>query len=164
MSNLMQPLRDEHRELLPSVEALRTTADTIGAVPVPELRRKVAEAHEFLAHHLLPHAGVEEAALYPTVEQVMGCPDATATMRRDHVEIERLTHDLATIHTELSDRDELPDEALGELRRVVYGLYALVTVHFAKEEEVYIPLLEAGLNEQQATELFTRMHDHHHSH
>jgi len=30
-------------------------------------------------------------------------------MRRDHLEVERFTRDLATIHTELSDRDGLPD-------------------------------------------------------
>lgn len=161
MSMLMQPLRDEHRDLLPSVEALRTTADAVGAVPLAELRRHVAEAHAFLAHHLLPHAAVEEAVLYPSAEQVMGCPDATATMRRDHVEIERYTRDLATIHTELSDLDTLPDEALGEIRHVVYGLHALITAHFAKEEEIYVPLLETGLTEQQATELFARMHAHH---
>lgn len=161
MSKLMQPLRDEHHELLPSIEALRATADAVGTVPLPELRRHVAEAHEFLAHHLLPHAAVEEAVLYPTVEQVMGCPDATATMRRDHLEIERLTRDLATIHTELSDRDTLPDEALVEIRRVIYGLHALIAVHFAKEEEIYVPILETGLTEQQATDLFARMHAHH---
>lgn len=161
MSNRMQPLRDEHQELLPSVQALRVTADAIGDAPLPELRRHLADAHEFLAHHLLPHAAVEEAVLYPTVEKVMACPDATATMRRDHVEIESLTRDLATINAELADRDAVPDGALGELRRIVYGLHALVTVHFAKEEEVYVPLLEAGLDERQATELFARMHGHH---
>jgi iron-sulfur cluster repair protein YtfE (RIC family) len=157
----MQPLRDEHRELLPNVHALRAAADAVGVVPVPELRRHIAQAHEFLAHHLLPHAAVEEAVLYPAVEQVMGCPGATATMRRDHLEIERLTRDLATIDTELSDRDTLPDEALGEIRRIVYGLHALIAVHFAKEEEIYLPLLEDGLTEHEAAELLDRMHAHH---
>jgi hypothetical protein len=44
MSELMQPLRDEHHEPLPSIDALRATADAIGAVPLPELRRHIAEA------------------------------------------------------------------------------------------------------------------------
>jgi iron-sulfur cluster repair protein YtfE (RIC family) len=161
MTKLMQPLHDEHHDLLPSVEALRATADAVGTASLPELRRHVAEAHEFLAHHLLPHAAVEEAVLYPTVERVMGCPDATATMRRDHTEIQRYTRDLATVHTELSDRDALPDEALGEIRRVVYGLYALISAHFAKEEEIYVPILETGLTEQEAAQLFADMHAHH---
>lgn len=54
MPNLMQPLRDEHRELLPNVHALRAAADAVGVVPMPELRRHIARAHEFLAHQLLP--------------------------------------------------------------------------------------------------------------
>lgn len=91
----------------------------------------------------------------------MGCANATETMRRDHLEIERLTRDLATIHTEMSDRDALPEEAFGEIRRILYGLHALVTVHFAKEEEIYLPVLENGLTEHQAADLFERMYARH---
>lgn len=164
MTTLMQPLHDEHHELLPYVEALRTTADAVGTGPVPELRRHIAEAHEFLTQHLLPHAATEEAVLYPAVERVMDCPGATATMRRDHLEIERYTRDLATIHTELSDRDALPEAALGEIRRVLYGLYALVTAHFAKEEADYIPVLAERLTAHEAATLLGRMHDPHAGH
>lgn len=161
MTTLMQPIRDEHHELYPSIVALRAAADAVGTATMPELRRHVAVAHEFLAHHLLPHAAAEDAVLYPAVEEVMGCKGATATMQRDHVEVERLTRDLATIHTELSDRDSLPEEAYGEIRRVLYGLYAIVSLHFAKEEEVYVSLLEDGLTEHEAEALFHRMHTAH---
>ncbi len=164
MSTLMQPLHDEHHELLPYVEALRTAADAVGTAPVPELRRHIAEAHEFLTQHLLPHAATEEAVLYPAVERVMDCDGATVTMRHDHLEIEQFTRDLATIHTELSDRDALPDAALGEIRRVLYGIYTLVTAHFAKEEADYLPLLEARLTEHEAGSLLARMHEHHPGH
>jgi iron-sulfur cluster repair protein YtfE (RIC family) len=42
-------------------------------------------------------------------------------------------------------------EALGEtettdiarLQELLYGLHALITVHFEKEEEIYLPLLDA---------------------
>ena len=43
------------------------------------------------------------------------------------------------------------------LRRVLYGLYALVKVHFAKEEEVYLPLLDARLLPDEAGALFAAM-------
>lgn len=164
MTTPLQPLHDEHQELLPHVEALRTAADAVGTATVPELRRHIAEAHEFLTQHLLPHAAIEEAILYPAVERVMDCTGATTTMRRDHLEVERLTRDLATIHTELSDRDRLPDAALGEIRRVLYGLYALVTAHFVKEEADYVPVLEARLTEHEAAALIARMHEQHTGH
>jgi len=38
------------------------------------------------------------------------------------------------------------------LRRVLYGLYAVVTVHFAKEEEVYLPILDARLTREEAAQ------------
>ena len=31
------------------------------------------------------------------------------------------------------------------LRRVLYGLYAIIKLHLAKEEEIYFPILEARL-------------------
>jgi hypothetical protein len=69
MTTLMQPLHDEHHELLPYVEALRAAADAVGTATLPELRRHIAEAHEFLTQLLLPHAATEEAVLYPAVER-----------------------------------------------------------------------------------------------
>ncbi|HLE45226.1 MAG TPA: hypothetical protein VJB36_14540 [Methylomirabilota bacterium] len=43
-----QPLRDEHKELIPHIEALRSVADTVGYVPVEVVRHGVDEAYEFL--------------------------------------------------------------------------------------------------------------------
>ena len=85
-----QPLRDEHRELRPHVDDLREVADLVGEVPADTLAARLREASAFLHEHLLRHARAEEAALYPAVERVLGAPGATATMRRDHVEVARL--------------------------------------------------------------------------
>ena len=54
MTTLTQPLKDEHKELLPYIERLQTVADSIGEAPIGSLRRGIDEAYEFLAHHLLP--------------------------------------------------------------------------------------------------------------
>ena len=86
-----QPLREEHKELLPHIEQLRAAADQVGEAPTEDVRRAVDGAHNFLVSHLIPHAEAEDAALYPVVARFLGAPDATATMRRDHVEIGRLT-------------------------------------------------------------------------
>ena len=40
---------------------------------------------------------------------------------------------------------------------MLYGLYTLVKVHFAKEEEIYLPLLDARLTAAEAREMFLAM-------
>jgi hypothetical protein len=40
---------------------------------------------------------------------------------------------------------------------VLYGLYAVVKIHFAKEEEVYLPILDARLTADEAHQLFEAM-------
>ncbi len=156
MSTLTQPLRDEHKELFPHIEQLRKVADMIGDVPAPTLVPAIDEVYDFLAHHLIPHAQAEDRALYPVVGQVMGAPEAPDTMRRDHVEVGQLVQELRSIRAQLST-DDLTDAQAKALRRVLYGLYTLVKVHFAKEEEVYLPILDARLGLEAAREMFEAM-------
>jgi len=156
MANITQPLRDEHSELLPEVETLRIAAEAAGSAPPPELQGRVDDAYGFLAHHLIPHAQAEERALYPVVGRAMGAPEATATMSRDHVEVGRLTEELAVLRGALA-AGHVGQAETRNLRRVLYGLYALVRLHFAKEEEVYLPILDARLTAEEAAEMFETM-------
>ncbi len=157
MATITQPLRDEHKELIPHIETLRSVADSVGQVAVTELRRGVDEAYAFLARHLIPHAKAEEQALYPVVGKVMGAPEATATMKHDLVAVGELTQELAALRSRLTGPTLTASEA-NDLRRVLYGLYTLVKVHFAKEEEDYLPLLDARLTPDEAEEMFAVMH------
>jgi hypothetical protein len=68
-----------------------------------------------------------------------------------------LTHELGGLRDRLAASSAVPNELARELRRVLYGLYALVKVHFAKEEEIYLPLLDARLTAPEATRLFGQM-------
>ena len=150
----LQSLREEHRDLLPHIERLRDLADHAGDLESGELARRIAEAHDFLTGHLLRHARAEERVLYPEVGRVLGAAQATATMSRDHVEVERLTGELGELR-------DLPAYTAGHrrtLQRVLYGLYALAGVHFAKEEEVYLPLLEDRLSQEDADGMIAAMH------
>jgi iron-sulfur cluster repair protein YtfE (RIC family) len=116
-----------------------------------EIRNGVKEVYEFLAYHLIPHAQAEDVALYPAVQKVLGSPDSTRTMTRDHVEVGRYIEQLAELQQELAPRN------FKALQRILYGLYALVKVHFAKEEEVYLPILEARLTPDEAKAMFEAM-------
>ena len=126
----------------------------------------VDDSYEFLSDGLIPHARAEEAALYPVVQRVTGAPELTTTMVRDHVEIGALTAELAALRQRLGTTIELDDNFANGLRRVLYGLHHLVKVHFAKEEEVYLPILEAHLTEAEARQMFVDMHaaSQHHEH
>ncbi len=157
MATLTQPLRDEHKELYPHIESLRRAADAVGQADTATLRHEVDETYAFLTHHLIPHATAEDQALYPVVARVMGAPEATATMRRDHVAVSALTDELAALRSRLTGQTLAASEA-NDLRRVLYGLYTLVSVHFAKEEEVYLPLLDARLTPDEAAAMFAAMH------
>jgi iron-sulfur cluster repair protein YtfE (RIC family) len=67
MKTLTQPLRDEHKELLPHIERIREVADNIPEAALDDINASVTEVYEFLTYHLLPHAQAEDAALYPVV-------------------------------------------------------------------------------------------------
>ena len=151
MNTLTQPLRDEHKELIPHIEQILEVANSLPDASLEQVRAGVTNVYEFLAYHLIPHAQAEEAALYPTVQRVLGSPEATQTMSRDHVEIVRYVDELGGLLSSLSARD------FKALQRVLYGLYALVKVHFAKEEEVYLPILDVRLSLEDAREMFDAM-------
>ncbi|HKJ00087.1 MAG TPA: hemerythrin domain-containing protein [bacterium] len=152
MASVIQTLRDEHAQLLPHLEHVLALADAIEPGSNAALIERVGAVHGFLTSHLLDHAYVEEQALYPTVGRTLGAPEATATMSRDHVEIGRLIDELSELRREIEGGAITPAQAQS-LRRVLYGLYAIVKLHFAKEEEVYLKLLEERLSPSQARDL-----------
>jgi len=153
---ITEPIRIEHRELLPKIEALRQAANAIGTIPDSELSSLIKSNVHFLRHHLVPHAEAEDKVLYPAIATIMGASDATKTMSHDHIAIVQLTDRLESLQG-TADHNALRD--------TLYGLYHLVKVHFDKEEEIYLPLLDDNLTEDQAEKLFADMeHAGHHSH
>src|SRR5206468_8890533 len=124
---------------------LRKVAESIGSASTEALQDVVGQAYIFLIHQLIPQAQAEEQVLYPTVGRLLRALEATDTMSRDHLEVIRLTEELEALrlhlfYAPLSESDEKA------LRRVLYGLYAITKLHLAKEEEIYLPLLEARLD------------------
>ena len=156
MATLPQGVRDEHRELLARSELLRTVADSIGTVSMESIREGVGQAYTFLIHQLIPHAQAEELVLYPTVGRLLRAVEATETMSRDHLEVIRLTEELEALRLHLfyTPVSEVDEQAL---RRVLYGLYAIIKLHLAKEEEIYLPILEVRLPASEVDGLVAAM-------
>jgi iron-sulfur cluster repair protein YtfE (RIC family) len=147
------PLRTRHRELVEQIEELRVAAAGAADLDRNAVLQRVTRALSFLESGLAPHARSEEEELYPMVERVLGTPAATATMRRDHVEIARMTDALRFLEARL--RHNPTRDTIEALRRLLYGLYAVVMLHFAKEEELYLPLLDREL-EMETAEMLAR--------
>ena len=153
---ITEPLHEEHQRLLPHVQELRELADAVGDAPPAILHEGIERAHLFVTQHLLPHAEAEDRVLYPAVARLMGAPEATRTMSRDHLAIFRMGSELDELRGALQANP--PSEGqLKALRRVLYGLYAVVKLHFAKEEELYLPLLEARLDGREMSALLDAM-------
>jgi hypothetical protein len=72
---------------------------------------------------------------------VLGGTDPTATMSRAHAEIAHLIRRLGVLLTELDPRGPDDDDLL-ELRRLLYGLHAILVLHFAQEDEGYLSLVD----------------------
>ena len=125
-------LRAEHDAVLPVVEQIRSVADGLSTRdcdldPVRTLLDR-------LEGELLPHERADEALLVPLVARALGGTDATAAMSRTHAEIEHQVSRLRRLLTGL-DNDTVQPEDVVELRRLLYGLYAVLRLHNAQEEE-----------------------------
>jgi hypothetical protein len=113
------------------VDQLRAAAGGVTEVAPEERKEIVGRALEFLRNTLVPHAEWEEQILYTAVGELLGDARATASMSRDHVAIQGMIEALA--ETDLGD--------VARLQELLYGLHALIRVHFEEEEELYLPLL-----------------------
>ncbi|WP_431963788.1 hemerythrin domain-containing protein [Actinacidiphila sp. bgisy160] len=116
-------------------------------------------SYTFLSRQLIPHAVAEDKVLYKKVDSLIGgngSTRATDTMRRDHIEVETLTDKLGELDENLRQGTPSPAQER-QLRRVLYSLNGIVSLHFAKEDEVYLPLLDQKLTAAQAQQMFEQM-------
>jgi hypothetical protein len=72
----------------------------------------------------------------------MGGEDPMSSMARAHIEISHLTRVYEQLLAELPPSGPASDD-LVDLRRVLYGLHAILRLHFAQEEEAYAWLSSA---------------------
>lgn len=139
---LVDRFNDEHRILLPEVDLLQKAGDAIGVITDAEALALALQAHRWLVEKLHPHEEAEGSLLYPMLARVLGGTDRTSTMSRSHLEIDSLTRQLGVFLEEIGDPPE-PGE-IAEIRRILYGLHAVLVLHFAQEDENYLSLSGAA--------------------
>ena len=139
-------LRAEHDAVLPLIEKIRSSADGLSTrscdlAPVRGLLDR-------LEGELLPHERADEELLLPLLGRALGGTEATAALSRTHAEIEHQVRKLRMLLVGL-DRENTQPEDVVELRRLLYGLYAVLRLHNAQEEEGAFSLVPAGVGNAQ---------------
>ncbi len=144
---LLRRFAAEHDELRDTLGLLRASADKLASGPDAAALESLTAAHTLLTERILPHERAEEAQLYPALARPLGSGEATATMSRTHAEIQRLA-DRVAIHLALAQSaGAIQHEQVDDLLACLYGLYALLRLHFVQEEESYFTLAEDDAND-----------------
>jgi hypothetical protein len=151
-----EAFRAEHAQLLVHIDHLAEAARRMPGLGAPEREALRGRVLGFLRGTLVPHAQAEEAVLYPEWAALVGHPDAAAPMVHDHEAI--------VARIDRLERADVGDVDL--LQELLYGLYALIGVHFRKEEDIQLAAFDAAPAEVTARVL-ARMEaaaGHAHSH
>jgi heavy metal translocating P-type ATPase len=135
-TDVAERFRAEHREFAPELQRVRATADRLGTLPPDEVRRELEAVRWFLVERLPQHEEEEEAAVYPVVAKLLGGEDPMSSMARAHIEISHLVRVYRQLLEDLPADGPTPEDLM-DLRRVLYGLHAILRLHFAQEEEAY---------------------------
>ena len=159
-------LYDQHRAVAPLVDQVRGVADALSTADGDRAAavRSVRTLVEQLENRLLPHERAEDTELLPIVARAMGGTDPTGAFSRTHSEIAHYVSRLRRILTDLEPGEDAkaPDmknvdvkdldgkdidarrvdaEDVVEIRRLLYGLHAILRLHNAQEEEGIFSLL-----------------------
>jgi iron-sulfur cluster repair protein YtfE (RIC family) len=129
-----EPFRHEHEELLEHIEHLAQAAREMPRLAEQERSALRDRILGFLRGTLMPHAKAEEDILYPEWAALLGFADAAVPMVHDHEAI--------VARVEALERAEPAD--VDQLQELLYGLYALISVHFRKEEDLQLPAFDAA--------------------
>uniref|UniRef100_UPI0035B52997 hemerythrin domain-containing protein n=1 Tax=Catenuloplanes niger TaxID=587534 RepID=UPI0035B52997 len=129
----------EHRAVRGLIERVRSVADALAGPPYDTT--PVRDLSTQLKAELLPHERAEEAQLLPIVARALG-PEAVGALSRTHAEIEHQVNRLDRCLTGLTG-DAEPEDVV-DLRRLLYGLYAILRLHDAQEEEGAFSLVPAA--------------------
>jgi iron-sulfur cluster repair protein YtfE (RIC family) len=131
----------EHATLLPDVAMIRDVADSIDDARPADALAMVHRVHHFLVEELDPHEQAEDHDLYPVLARALGGTDPTATMSRAHVEISHLIRRLGRLLDDIGTEGPSREDVV-EMRQLLYGLHAILQLHFAQEDEGYSWLVD----------------------
>jgi hemerythrin-like domain-containing protein len=130
----------EHDELRDTIGVLRDAADRLAAAPDQAALQAITRARGLLTDRILPHEHAEETQLYPALAHPLGTGEATATMSRTHAEIQRLSDRIGAHLALARNSGAVAPDQVDDLLACLYGLDALLRLHFVQEEENFFTL------------------------
>lgn len=133
---LAQRLASAHRSLLPHVGELAALASRLDSLQASDARAQLEHMRYTLENELLPHERDEQETAYPLLGKMLEEEDPTGPLIQTHHEIRRLTRLFDRLVAQLPAEGPRPED-LRDLRRALYGLHAILTLHFAQEDELY---------------------------
>lgn len=133
---LARDLASAHRALKPHVGELATLAARLDDLPGPEAKLQLERLRDMVDQELLIHEREEQATAYPIIESMLKGEDPTGGLIQTHHEIRRLARLFARLVAQLPQEGPARED-LRDLRRVLYGMHAILMFHFAQEEELY---------------------------
>lgn len=139
---LPQRFSAEHQELRDDLSMIRDVAHVLLTVRTTEAVAALRCADEFCQQRLLPHEHDEDRELYPALAAPLGSAEATATMSRMHAEIDRLARRLHAHRLRADAAGAVTDDQVEDLLGCLYGLHALLSLHFVQEEENFLGVME----------------------
>nr|ABP47459.1 heavy metal translocating P-type ATPase [Mycolicibacterium gilvum PYR-GCK] len=143
--SMLQGFAAEHDELRDALGQIRDSADLLAgsaARPGAAAFDSVKQSYALLTERILPHERAEETELYPALAVPLRSGEATATMSRMHAEIQRLSDRIGT-HVHLAESSGgIQPYQVDDLLACLYGLHALLRLHFVQEEENYFTLVQ----------------------
>jgi heavy metal translocating P-type ATPase len=138
-ADLSEQLRIEHQRLIPQLDSLRAVADALDSQSPGDGLRSLREVEKFLEEEIVPHEANDETEIYPRMTEILPGDDPMATMSRAHREIFHLVDLFQRQVADLPAGGPEPAD-ITDLRRTLYGLHAILRLHFDQEEELYASL------------------------
>ncbi len=131
----------EHRALAPEIGRIRLIADRLDTAVAADLQPELEALHLFLTERLVEHEVTEDRIVYPMLMAAMASDDSTSALHGTHSEIFHLVGRYVGLLDEIGP-DGLDEEDRPDLRRLLYGLDAILRLHMAQEEELYLSIAD----------------------
>lgn len=136
-------LRARQRDLARTAEVVRGAAEHMDDGSPMQIWDALTAVICSVNRQLLPYLDAEEDVLYSTLRAATNSAELVRILQVHAKEVERL---IAELHDGRNALLAGEHAARSDLRRILYGLYAVLSVHLRTGVEVVVPFLEAELD------------------
>jgi hypothetical protein len=138
---ITQDLHGRHVLLLRSLDRLQSITDALDDATPDIARALITEADTIVREQVVEHERDDEGVVYPKLAKVLADRHGLSAMSRAHREILHLSRLLARIVEDLPF-ERIDRHLIRDAQRVIEAVEALVHLHTAQEEDIYVAVVE----------------------